>query len=822
MEIQALQINTDNRWLQMKEASKKIAPLWPLENFVAVNPYLGYTDKEFFDAAVELQGVGDIKMTMPIDYYLSKIDKNVILNEDIKAALKAKGIEKSVSSFIQELKAFPASEPKHTVYAFVDIASTVTETDWNRFMVNRISSWAASYFDKGQALWQTSTQELDTYKSWKQEASFDRTPDFSGLKGFREEVRKLPNDKHKALMYALDVLGFGSDDDLTVYFHRLLRIMGGWSAYQAYLDWEDQLEGKDQDHLMQFLIVLLCWEACFLRSVGDEALHDKWRINRHALTNDALFTVPRQQLMQHIVLQDAFDRAEQRRIIKQFQGNRQQPISNKKYRAQAVFCIDVRSEVYRRNLEAVNGDIETLGFAGFFGFPVNYQPIGSSKSEAQYPALIKPGLTVKEVLSDVASTDRFSSKRKADAGFKKAWSSFKQGAISCFGFVSPLGLSFLPKIFSDTFGWSRPGVDPKEFGLSKKHRREKTVDLNEKIEDNIQTGISLEQQVEMAKNALTAMSLTENFARYVLIVGHGSTSVNNPHATGLDCGACGGHSGDANAKVAAKVLNHPGVRDELKLFGIHIPNETTFLAALHDTTTDEVKILNSHDLPESERDDFLDIQMSLDTAGILTRTERSLKMSMDRNRDVDPQILKRSRDWSQVRPEWGLAGCSAFVIAPRSHTSQINLNGKSFLHTYEWRKDKSFKVLEQIMTAPMVVTSWINLQYYGSSVDNDNLGSGNKTLHNVTSGLGVIEGASGDIRTGLAYQSVHDGKMLQHEPNRLNVIIEAPKEAINEILKKHEGIKNLIDNQWISLLTLNDLGQVNHRYVRDLDWETVE
>ncbi len=185
-------------------------------------------------------------------------------------------------------------------------------------------------------------------------------------------------------------------------------------------------------------------------------------------------------------------------------------------------------------------------------------------------------------------------------------------------------------------------------------------------------------------------------------------------------------------------------------------------------------------------------------------------------------IFGRSKDWSQTRPEWGLAGCSTFVVAPRERTKGIDLQGKSFLHSYEWKKDDGFGVLELIMTAPMVVTSWINLQYYGSTVDNKNYGSGNKTLHNVTAGLGVLEGFSGDLRVGLPIQSIHDGEKYQHEPQKLQVIIEAPIEAMNRILAAHQSVRDLCDNGWIYLLAMDEDGKISHRYTGDLSWESIE
>jgi uncharacterized protein YbcC (UPF0753/DUF2309 family) len=398
--------------------------------------------------------------------------------------------------------------------------------------------------------------------------------------------------------------------------------------------------------------------------------------------------------------------------------------------------------------------------------------------------------------------------------------SFKSGAVTCFSFVSPIGLSYLPKLFTDSFGLTRPVPHPDQSGLNKAFSENKTISLEVAEHNGITVGIPLEQRVLMAKNALNAMSLTEKFAQFVLIVGHGSSTVNNPHATGLDCGACGGHTGESNSRVAAAVLNDAQVRKHLNAEGLTIPKNTVFLACLHDTTTDEVSIYNQADVPTESTKDLEALKLSLSKAGHTARTERALRMKTTVN--VDAAIKARSKDWSQTRPEWGLAGCSAFVVAPRERTKNIDFGGQSFLHSYQWQKDSGFGILELIMTAPMVVTSWINLQYYGSSVDNKKFGSGNKTLHNVTAGVGVLEGFSGDLRVGLPMQSVHDGEKYQHEPLKLNVIIEAPIDAMNAILEKHKNVRDLCDNEWITLHAMNENGQVSHKYAGNLKWSEIE
>jgi uncharacterized protein YbcC (UPF0753/DUF2309 family) len=175
----------------------------------------------------------------------------------------------------------------------------------------------------------------------------------------------------------------------------------------------------------------------------------------------------------------------------------------------------------------------------------------------------------------------------------------------------------------------------------------------------------------------------------------------------------------------------------------------------------------------------------------------------------------------QLRPEWGLAGCSAFIVAPRGRTAGLDLGGRAFLHSYAWRKDEGFGVLELIMTAPMVVASWISLQYYASTVDNRVFGAGNKTLHNVVGRVGVYEGNGGDLRVGLPWQSVHDGERYQHDPLRLSVVIEAPIEAMNGVLRKHAQVRALCDNGWVQLMAMDDAGRVSHRYAGDLHWEQI-
>jgi uncharacterized protein YbcC (UPF0753/DUF2309 family) len=755
-----------------------------------------------------------------LHFFLEALQEGKMTRQDIADALAHNdyGLDLDADQFIEQLIDGAGAKEDVVVKTMSDLASEINGKKWGRFMIDRISFWASAYFDNKQAIWNTADKQATTlFAAWKREAEVDYSPEAMGLKGFRKFIKSLPNDYLDAAAYALKVLDL-PESDVDYYLGGLSMKMNGWAGFAARIDWDAGLAGQESHAVEEFLAILLVWEIALKELLPYTYLETMWeevKENNTKLIADEKLS---EKLARQLVLQDAFDRANQRDIIGKINSQKELTKTSERPKAQAIFCIDVRSELFRRNLEAADAEIETMGFAGFFAFPIEYVPMGHQEGTNQCPVLLNTSHTIKETLGSEKADQKLIAKRSLKEQVLKAWKSFKLGAISCFSFVSPLGLFFLPKLLSDAFGITRPLPNPATNGLSQKEIDRMGIRLDREEVAGELTGIPVEERLAMAKSALKAMSLTDNFARVVLIVGHGATTVNNPHATGLDCGACGGHSGESNAKVAAAVLNDPEVRKGLDEAGINIPDTTHFVAALHDTTTDEVSIFNGW--PASHDKDIQEIKYALKLAGENARKERGARMKIQSG-DVSQQVLQRSKDWSQVRPEWGLAGCSSFIVAPRKRTAQLNFGGKAFMHSYEWRKDEGFGVLELIMTAPMVVTSWINLQYYASAVDNKKFGSGNKTLHNVVGGLGVLEGFGGDLRVGLPWQSVHDGEAFQHEPQRLNVIIEAPIDEMSKILSKHESIRDLCDNEWIYLFAMNDQGKVAYKYIGDLEWEVV-
>ena len=823
IEKQPAELTTNQIKAAVDRAARRIAPLWPLRHFVAVNPYLGLLDQSFETAAHTLGRRAGARMTAPRAFYAKAIQSGRITDADLKAALAQGSPFVGAPNSVDALKAFAAENAADTTFATVptvaEVAHMVTGTDWAEFVTESISSWAGGYFDEGQSYWKSPWADLPPYAAWRAEAVHDRTPEVRGVKHFRKTMQEMPDTALETIAAALDVLDIPAKG-VDAYLHRLLLSIHGWASYARYQLWEAELYGNEDSTVTEILAIRLVWEVALMQAFTEKGLRAAWQGQKQELLNAELDKTTQATLAGELLLQHAFDNAYQRQLMGQL-GTEQPATSSERKQVQAAFCIDVRSEVFRRAMETVSDSVQTIGFAGFFGFPIEYVRLGDSHGGAQCPALLTPQFVITESV-DGASADELAAiteKRTITQRVTKAWRMFKFGAVACFGFVGPVGLAYLKNLVLDTLGQGRPVPHPATFGLDKNTQDRLTPTLTPHTSGERVTGMTPEQRLDVAEGVLKAMSLTDNFARIVLLAGHGSTTVNNPYATGLDCGACGGHTGEANARVAVQVLNDPAVRAGLAERGITIPADTIFVAGLHDTTTDEVALFDKGSIPASHADDIAQLEQNLAQAGHLARAERSALLNIQNGTDTDKSVIRRSTDWSQVRPEWGLAGCAAFIVAPREHTAGVDLDGRSFLHSYDWQQDEGFGVLELIMTAPMVVASWINLQYYGSTVDNEFFGSGNKVLHNVVGTLGVLEGNGGDLRVGLPWQSVHDGENHIHEPLRLNVMIEAPIDAMTDIIKRHEAVRQLVDNGWLYLFALDDTGKVTHQYAGDLNWQ---
>ena len=794
----------------LDQAVRRIAPLWPLDRFVAVNPFLGLVDRPFEEAAWVARRTMGASMLMSRAFYADAIALGRIADVDLQAALDA-GLAGAPTS-VAGLKAAAlakAPPPPARIATLVDIASKRTGENWAGFMTERLSRFAALWFDRSQS--DGPTSQTGFFAAWKAHAVRDLTPDILGLKGFRKAIAALPEDPVAAATLIVRDLGVTSEA-LLDYLHAAAAGIAGWAGYARFKLWEAELAGGADGDAVGLLVARLAFEHGIAAALASPGLKQDWAL---ALADLRAPLDPSVYAVEH-TLQRAYEHAWRRAAFAKLAASRTD--SPARPAVQAAFCIDVRSEVFRRALEAAAPSIQTIGFAGFFGFSLDVFALGASRGKAHCPVLLKPGFLVCESVGDDGALARTRAQRNATA---QGWKTFKTGAVSAFSFIETAAVGYLPKLVTDSLGLSRPTPHPKRAGLRDDEARAIAPSIAADQQAGRAFGFTSDQRLAAAEAVLRAMSMTRDFARIVVLAGHGSSSVNNPHASGLDCGACGGHTGEANARVAAMIMNDTAVRAGLVAKGIVIPDDTVFVAGLHDTTTDELRLFDLDAMPATHAQDLAALRAHLAKAAQAARAERAHALRIAKGEALDTAIQQRARDWSQVRPEWGLAGCAAFIAAPRARTLGVDLGGRAFLHSYDWRQDAEFGVLELIMTAPVVVASWISLQYYGSSVDNRAFGSGNKTLHNVVAGLGVLEGHGGDLRAGLPWQSVHDGERLVHEPMRLAVVIEAPIEAMNAVIARHAGLRDLFDNGWLHLFAMDDQGRVAHQYAGDRRWAPI-
>ena len=773
-------------------AARAIPPAWPLASSVAVNPFLGFADDDLAQVAARLRRISGLGATMPRAWYLERISSGQISEDDLAQAVAASSaLQKPFdAAALRSAAAQPEVKPQATqLPTIADLAAAASGIDWPGIIAERFGTWAAGYFDEGQALW-AAPRGRGAYSAWRAVGTHDLTPELLGLAGFATHVAQAPERAEETLARATASLGL-SPAAMATYFHQLLTTLGGWGQYARYRLWQAELRGASDQTLRDFLAIRLIWEEALLAHYGPSIAH-RWA---EIAAAHAVPVVATPDDAVDAALQAALEFAAQRGLAKILATPSTSATAiDARPTIQAVFCIDVRSEVFRRALEAVAPDCQTLGFAGFFGMPVAHRRFASDVSESRLPVLLTPGISTCSGSAGEADADKSA---RILARARRAWGRFKLAAVSSFAFVEATGPVYGAKLLRDALG-----LDHGHTGEEPTPQLDATLDLS--------------ARTTLAENALRGMSLTAGFAPLVLLVGHGANVVNNPHASGLDCGACGGHAGDVNARILAALLNDPSVREGLAGRGIQIPADSLFVAALHDTTTDGVQLF-SGDHPSSAHQELIARTKSwLQAAGKSSRAERAARLP--RAGSSGRGIVRRSRDWAEIRPEWGLAGCNAFIAAPRSRTRGKPLNGRVFLHEYDWRSDADFKVLELILTAPVVVASWISLQYYGSTVAPDLFGGGNKLLHNVVGGIGVVEGNSGVMRAGIAWQSLHDGESLVHEPLRLAVCIEAPTAAISDILRRHDGVRALFENHWLHLLALDDQGQIASRYGKDGVW----
>lgn len=805
-------------------AAAIVGPAWPLRNFVAASTLAGLETLPFDDALLVAEQAHGVTPRPSMEYFLDLLELGRITPAHLDAALSDAlphdgGINRA-KAFIHRSRLLVGAVPAHASGQAAPVSPARHFKRRCESLAGGASSAATSLVDVHSALWVQrawpNTSALydaenphrvvaGPWAMW-QAAATRRTYDRAvGVSGASAMAELLPNEPARAIATMAGWLGVPGDD-LMGYLVATFASAPGWSGHAAWR--ANRLQTGDP--LVELAALRMAHDVMFSLAATDRSeASGSWRVlvaqgsegDREAL---ALHLRVWQRALEISVegwlVEDLVARARSNATAADDAQDR--PSS------QSLWCIDVRSERIRREMEA-QGSHETFGFAGFFGASVEHIDADGIAHEL-CPALIRPAfrateepaaLTVRQALYRTlteVSKDPLGALLIAEVGGGMA------AAASTLSTLAPLGMR---GVFQS---WTlrRPTGTSAVIGRP-----------------SLETTLTLAERVAMATTALAAPGITGHMAPVIMVCAHASSPENNAFATAYDCGACGGNGGVINAVLVADALNEPAVRSALLEQGLRVPEDTVAVAAVHDTTTDVVELLPVPGATSSQLRAIEALTADLAAAGArAAASRRHLLPSRGRVADSAP-LMRRAADWSEPTPEWGLAGNAAILIGPRDLTTGVDLAGRVFLHSYDRDGDPDAGILEVLLTAPLVVAQWINAQYYFSAVAPSVFGAGDKTTHNVVGDIGVMRGAHGDLRTGLPWQALFhdepgaapDAVSLMHPPVRLLGIVVADPAAIVDIVTRHDGLGQLICNEWIRLVCI-DRGQAL-RLRRDFTWE---
>ncbi|GAA1077723.1 DUF2309 domain-containing protein [Nocardiopsis exhalans] len=917
----ALRSQSHNRLrAQVASAERVLSAAWPLKTFVAVNP-LGGVEHLPFEEAVRMAGdLLGLRGHLPLERFRALHVQGRINDADLDAALLRRlpelaGLDPVLlgerpRTALQVLRTdlLHGEEPAKGAprpRGAGQWCDTLLGTRVAEAVDGQVSKWCAAFFDTAQAHWSMPGREHGLYGSWRALVASD--PALRRLRLSQERFTDLPERPEDAVLGALAALNVPEGEHRGELRAQLARTPG-WAS-QVKWRGEHPDQAPHPADLVDLLAMRLTYEAALVEAATSQlpygsgslrALIEVRLVDERPLSGvesgfaracgvaralgastpggpalnrlrDVLERLPATE--REWVWLDAYEWHYRDRLLTAL-DRPAPPERTGRPPAQAVFCIDARSEGLRRHLEDL-GPYQTFGFAGFYQLAIRYRGLSSPHEARLCPAPLTPNTRITELPAEGAETEAargIAAERHSDA-LARAFHGAKDDLASPFALAEAAGwvagpLSAVrtaaPALYTRLRGrlaeratrrttdltvnapdWeeaealaraaehqgirallARPGLSEQEceeyrlraLAGGEPRLREQLALTQEGHADRVRQarrlGSDVEEQVLWAQTALRTFGLVENFARIVLLAGHGSHTENNAYEAALDCGACGGQRGGPNARAACAILNRPQVRAALAERGTTIPDDTVFVAAEHDTATDRVRFLDAHTIPGTHRADIDRLRADLATAGSGLARERAEHLP-----GAAGSAYGRAADWAQVRPEWGLARHAAFIIGPGEMVRGLDLQTRTFLHSYDWRVDPDGTVLETILTAPGLVVQGINAQYYFSSVDPRVLGAGDKTLHNVVGEVGVLEGHSGDLRLGLPWQSVGAGDRLYHEPMRALYAVEAPIERVDVLIARNDLLKNYFDGGWVSLVLREGPERPWQRRRRDGQWE---
>jgi hypothetical protein len=711
------------------------------------------------------------------------------------------------------------------------------------------------FLDQGMAYWSMPHREKGFYASVQKLLSQPGAVLPRYLKGLDEEFRR---QKHLAFSGVDSVLDYLDSErvhesDWESVLRTELLALAGWAGLMRRIE-EDAALAQHESvpaSLMDFLAVRLTMARVAARMAAAEAVteesplktQEKRHLSRAARIYDAARVVSLSAdevsrlsdaewaaflnevkacngLERRRILHLAYERWHEREILRGLASHRRyRGLSTFKDRpvAQVFFCLDEREESARRALEEVDPQVETFSSAGYFGIAVDYKGIDDPQSAAFCPVVVKPQHAVVEQSKpeDSPLLEKRRLRRRllgrlmqysflSSRSLLRGWLS--TAALGLLSSVPLMGHLLAPRRYAQLRAWMNKAFLPEP-------RTELTLMRNTAKSQGAMTGLLMgfapAEKAERVASVLGPAGLARGFARLVVVLGHGSTSLNNPHESAHDCGACGGRRGGPNARLFAAMANRPEVRDRLREQGIEIPYDTWFIGGYHDTCSDDVEFYDVEALPDTHKADLTRIRESLDKARALNAQERARRFeSCPPNASPDValrHVEERSEHLAEPRPEYGHCTNSVCIVGRRSLTRGLFLDRRAFLVSYDAGQDADNESLAVLLASVVPVCAGISLEYYFSFVDNDRYGCGTKLPHNVTGLIGVMDGHASDLRTGLPWQMVEI-----HEPVRILFVIETTPERLMKVVNASASLKQLVENRWIRLATIDPASGAVH------------
>ncbi|HSX05875.1 MAG TPA: DUF2309 domain-containing protein [Candidatus Saccharimonadales bacterium] len=764
----------------------------PLKDFVHHNTLHAFQDMRFYDAIFKASAIFGYQTTFSLTEYRDLYRINRITPEILNRAIRERKGDENFEEW--QFRAL------HKLYSWA-IESRVGKlrSEWKQLYPIDIDNAVqpllfrivCSYIDQGIAISAFPFEDKGLLNAVRELESRSLVSFFK-----TKRARDLLQSKSCTITKLLEIV-VGKTAYFEQYVYDQQFAHPGWSGMVSTLeDRPETLLYPKKIALEDMIILELLLEIDALTST----LGEDWKPLGSSLTQppvDMFASEPNSELQEVIkIWQDAFEWSYYDTVLSGLLLTLPADLAKQKTSAksfQSIFCIDEREYSLRTYVETVDSRCETFGAPGFFGVEFYFHPAHAKFYDKLCPAPVTPKYLIQEIPKhgphlhgkEIMYTKH---SHKLVRGF---FLSYLLGIPALGKLIANLINPTMSPAIADAFAHMDPNAD-----LTIVHTGEHDK------EKGLQIGFTVEEMAARIEKMLRCIGLTHNFSPIVYVIGHGSSSANNPHHGAHDCGACSGRPGLVNARVFAYMANYQPVRDLLEARGLSIPQTTQFLGGMHDTASDEIKFYDEAVLTQENARLHHKNKPLFEKALDLDAKERSRRfMSIDTRQPIKKirrDIKKRSVSYYEPRPELGHGTNALCVVGRRSLTQHLFLDRRAFLNSYDYTSDPDGTLLGSVLAPLGVVCGGINLEYFFSRMDNYKLGAGTKLPHNVMGLIGVANSSDGDLRSGLPLQMIE-----VHDPVRLLMIIEHYPEVVQKVIQANPALYEWFANEWIHLVALH-------------------